>query len=322
MEKRSAQRLHETISLVSEDLHPALEGYFQKLVHEKRASWHTVHGYFSDLKHFFAFMMNHFGQPFSLSNFNDVKPMDLRAFLASRLNSGIGKRSAARMVSSLKAFVRYLRQQENEASSAFDILSSPRLGKKLPRPLTEIQSLDLIDRESESWTELRDQALFTLLYGCGLRISEALNLNGMDWQTSFLLIRGKGNKERHVPMLEPIIKKVDEYLKASPFPLEPDQPIFRGARGARLNPAVAERAMRNLRIELGLPDTATPHALRHSFATHLLESGGDLRRIQELLGHASLSSTQIYTDLTQDKLMEIYTKAHPRSKKVESNKMA
>ncbi len=317
MEERSAQRLREVMPLVSNDLQPQLEGFYQKLVYEKRASWHTVHGYFSDLKHFFAFMMNHLGQPFSLEEFKSIKSIDLRGFLAERLSNGISKRSTARQVSSIKAFNRYLRQQGHETSPAFDILSSPRLGKRLPRPLTELQSIDLVDRETESWTELRDQALFTLLYGCGLRISEALNLNGDDWTPPFLLIRGKGNKERQVPVLEPIIDKVETFLKSAPYSLEPDLPLFRGARGGRLNPAVAERAMRNLRIELGLSESATPHALRHSFATHLLESGGDLRRIQELLGHASLSSTQIYTDLTQEKLLEAYTKAHPRSKKAE-----
>jgi integrase/recombinase XerC len=153
-----------------------------------------------------------------------------------------------------------------------------------------------------------------LLYGCGLRISEALNLNGTDWKPSFLLIKGKGGKERHVPLLESVAKKVESYLKVSPYPFTGETPLFRGSRGDRLNPSVAEKALRDLRFELGLPETATPHALRHSFATHLLEGGGDLRHIQDLLGHASLSSTQIYADLTQDKIFEAYQKAHPRSK--------
>ncbi len=259
-------------------------------------------------------MTAHLGQQMTLQEFQTIKPMDLRACLAQRMDKGASKRTSARLVSSIKALVRFLRQQDFETSNAFDIISSPRLGKRLPRPLSETQSLDLVYRKTESWTELRDQALFTLLYGCGLRISEALALNGEDWKTSFLLIKGKGGKERHVPLLEPILEKVEEYLKVSPYPFSAETPLFRGARGDRLNPAVAERSLRKLRLELGLSDTATPHALRHSFATHLLEGGGDLRHIQELLGHASLSSTQIYADLTQDKLLDVYAKAHPRSR--------
>lgn len=315
MEERSVLRLQENLRLVASDLKPCLESFYQKLVYEKRASWHTVHGYFSDLKHFFTFMTQHLAKQMDLNDFESIKPMDLRSFLAERMNANVSKRTVARLVSSLKAFVRFLRQQGHEVSTAFDIISSPRLGKRLPRPLSETQSLNLVHRETESWTELRDQALFTLLYGCGLRLSEALNLNGEDWKTSFLLIRGKGGKERHVPLLDPVVEKVEQYMKASPYPLSADQPLFRGARGGRLNPAIVERNLRNLRLELGLSETATPHALRHSFATHLLEGGGDLRHIQELLGHASLSSTQIYTDLTQEKLLEVYAQAHPRSKK-------
>lgn len=315
MEERSALRLQETLSRVSEDLVSPLENFYQKLVYEKRASWHTVHGYFSDLKHFFNFMNHHKGEQTCLNDFITLKPMDLRSFLAERMRTKASKRTTARLLSSLKAFVRYLRLQGLDVSSAFDVISSPRLGKRLPRPLSEGQSLSLVDRKPETWIELRDQALFTLLYGCGLRISEALALNGEDWKASFLLIKGKGRKERHVPLLAPVVEKVDQYIKASPYSLAPEQPLFRGARGGRLNPAIIERTLRNLRLELGLSETATPHALRHSFATHLLEGGGDLRHIQELLGHASLSSTQIYTDLTQEKIYESYRNAHPRSKK-------
>lgn len=315
MEERAKRRLEETRQLVSPDLSPWLEGFYQKLVYERRSSWHTVHASFSDLKLFFVFLKNYRGGLCTLKGFETLKPMDLRAFLAHRMKEEVSKRSNARLLSSLKGFVKYLRQQELPVSSAFESISAPRLDKRLPRPLSKIQSLTLVERPSDTWVELRNQALFMLLYGCGLRISEALNLNGADWKPSFLLIKGKGGKERHVPLLENVAHKVEKYLKACPYPFTGEAPLFRGSRGDRLNASVAEKALRDLRFELGLPETATPHALRHSFATHLLEGGGDLRHIQDLLGHASLSSTQIYADLTQDKVFEAYQKAHPRSKK-------
>ncbi|HUX79331.1 MAG TPA: tyrosine recombinase XerC [Alphaproteobacteria bacterium] len=315
MEERSARRLQESLGFASDDLKRWLASYYQKLVFERRSSWHTVHATYSDLKHFLIFMRDHTGELLNLKGLETLKPIDLRAFLASRMRERSSKRTTARLLSSLRSFVRYLRSQGHTISSAFEVISSPRLDKRLPRPLSEVQSLNLMDRKPETWMELRDQALFMLLYGCGLRISEALNLNGTDWTASFLLIKGKGGKERHVPLLASVAAKVEQYLKASPYPSGPDKPLFRGARGGRLNPVIIERTLRNLRLELGLPGTATPHALRHSFATHLLESGGDLRHIQELLGHASLSSTQIYTDLTQDKIYQAYRDAHPRSKR-------
>lgn len=314
MEERTQRRLKEACQLVGQDLRPWLEGFFQKLVYERRSSWHTVHAYFSDLKLFFAFFQHHRGESFGFHDFETLKPLDIRAFLAYRLQKNTSKRSNARLLSSLKGFVVYLRKQHVSVSSAFDTMASPRLDKRLPRPLSQSQSLALVERPSTSWQELRNQALFMLLYGCGLRLSEALNLNGADWTSGFLLIKGKGAKERHVPLLEPVKDKVDRYLKTSPYPVMRSAPLFRGSRGGRLNPGIAEKALRDLRLELGLPDTATPHALRHSFATHLLENGGELRHIQDLLGHASLSSTQIYTDLTQDKIFEVYQAFHPRSK--------
>jgi len=315
MEERTLHRLQETQAIASQDLQPWLEGFYQKLVYEKRASWHTAHAYFSDLKHFLTFMSQYKGQLMGLKHFETLTPMDLRAFLAARVREKSTKRTNARLLSSLKSFVKYLRIHHHPTSSAFEVISSPRLDKRLPRPLSEEQSLTLVNRKTDTWEDLRNQALFMLLYGCGLRLSEALNLNGADWTSSFLLIKGKGGKERHVPLLALVVEKVEAYLKVVPYPLSPTTPLFRGTRGGRLHAAVAEKTMRALRLELGLSDSATPHALRHSFATHLLEGGGDLRHIQELLGHASLSSTQIYTDLTQDKIYEIYLGSHPRLKK-------
>lgn len=315
MEERAKRRLQEILQLVSPDLKPCFESFYQKLVYERRASWNTVHAYFSDLKFFVAFMAHHQGEFFSLKSFEVLNFGDLRAFLANRMHEHSSKRTNARLLSSLKSFVRYLRVQGYQVSSSIEAISTPRLDKRLPRPLSEAQSLNLMERQAKTWVDLRDQALFMLLYGCGLRISEALNLDGGNWTSSFLLIKGKGGKERRVPLLNSVSEKVEEYLKASPYPLTQETPLFQGVRGGRLSPTIAEKTLRDLRLELGLPETATPHALRHSFATHLLEGGGELRHIQELLGHASLSSTQIYTGLTQDKMYESYKDAHPRLKK-------
>jgi len=314
MEERALRRFRETLPLASPDLGEWLTGFYQKLTVERRASWHTVHAYFTDLKHFINFMTQHRGEMLCLKDFETLKPMDLRAFLARRVREKASKRTNARCLSSLKAFVRYLRQQGHGVSNGFEVITLPRLDKSLPRPLSETQSLHLMDRTASTWGELRDQALFMILYGCGLRISEALNLNVKEWTPPFLIIKGKGGKERGVPLLPVVVAKVKQYLAASPYPCTPESPLFRGAKGGRLNPCHAQNTLRNLRLDLGLPDTATPHALRHSFATHLLEAGGDLRHIQELLGHASLSSTQIYAHLTQDKIFAAYQMAHPRGK--------
>jgi integrase/recombinase XerC len=319
MEIRAHRRLTETCGRVRPDLQPHFEAFYQKLVYERRASWHTVHAYFSDLKHFVHFMAEHKGEYLTLNHFETLTPMEIRAFLADRVRKDSSKRTNARLLSALKAFMKYLRLQGLHVSSAFEVISTPRLDKRLPRPLSEGQSLSLMDRNPKTWVELRNQALFILLYGCGLRISEALNLNEEDWNSSSLLIHGKGGKQRRVPLLALVVEKVELYRRASPFPHSPQCPLFRGFRGGRLHSAVAERAMGDLRLELGFPESATPHALRHSFATHLLEGGGDLRHIQELLGHASLSSTQIYTGVTQDALYEAYRNAHPRLKE-EKNK--
>ena len=312
MQEKAERRLQETLPLAAPDLQPWLQRFHDKLVYERRASSHTVQAYFSDLKHFLTFMCQYQGEPLSLKGFETLKVMELRAFLAACVKDRASKRSLARLLSSLKTFVHYLKLQGFVVSSAFEVISSPKLDKRLPRPLSEKQSLSLLNLKAESWEDLRNQALFFLLYGCGLRISEALSLNGEDFNSSFLLIKGKGDKERNVPLLPSVIEKIEIYVKACPFPISPRTPLFRGTRGGRLNAGIAQKTLRDLRLELGLPDTATPHALRHSFATHLLEGGGDLRHIQELLGHASLSSTQIYTGLTQEKMFEAYVGAHPR----------
>ncbi|HRQ61635.1 MAG TPA: tyrosine-type recombinase/integrase, partial [Alphaproteobacteria bacterium] len=214
-------------------------------------------------------------------------------------------------------FLGWLDKQGILPNAAVSVMRTPKLAHKIPRPLLEKQAFDLLDEAGadEGWISARDRALFTLLYGAGLRIDEALSLNIGDFQRShdFLILTGKGRKERQIPILAIVRKTMDEYLAARPGTAEPEAALFLGARGQRLNQGVAQRAMRQIRVSLGLPDTATPHALRHSFATHLLENGANLREIQELLGHASLSTTQRYTEINAKELLAIYKKAHPRA---------
>jgi len=203
-------------------------------------------------------------------------------------------------------------------NAAISTVRSPKLPHKLPRPLEEKQALRVLENADllvkEDWVGQRDRALFTLLYGCGLRIDEALSLNvGNLPKDGFLRVVGKGQKERQVPVIDIVQQTLDAYMEQCPFLAESERPLFIGTRGGRLNQGVAQKSMRDIRVVLGLPETATPHALRHSFATHLLQNGANLREIQELLGHASLSTTQRYTEVNAEELMRIYKSAHPRA---------
>ncbi|MBY6136578.1 tyrosine recombinase XerC [Nocardioides marinus] len=242
----------------------------------------------------------------------------MRAWMASERGSGTGARSLARKLSAVKSFYRWLAQREGFEPSAVLSARAPKFQKKLPRPLAPDAAkavLETVELQSQkSWVAARDVAVVTLLYGCGLRISEALRLTGADAPLPPVLrILGKGNKERVVPVLPAARDAVDRYLAQCPFPLEADAPLFRGVRGGALNPRQIQDVMARTRAQLGLPATATPHALRHSFATHLLEAGGDLRAIQELLGHASLSTTQTYTAVDSRHLMDVYRRTHPKA---------
>ena len=243
----------------------------------------------------------------------------MRAWMAHERGRSIGARSLARALSAVKNFVGWIAERDGFDPSAVLMTRSPRFQRKLPRPLDEDAARAMIEavelQASGDWVALRDMAVVTLLYGCGLRISEALGLRGRDAPLGEVFrISGKGGKERIVPVIPAAARTVDAYLEACPFEIEPDEPLFRGVRGGPLNPRLIQKVMEKARTQLGLPSTATPHAMRHSFATHLLNAGGDLRTIQELLGHASLSTTQAYTAVDTARLMDVYEAAHPRAR--------
>ena len=286
----------------------ALDGRAQK----------TIDAYATDVRGWLAFLANHRGGTEGLRALAEVPVSDLRAWMAHERARGVQPRSVARALSAVKGFTAWLSDRQGGDATAVLSARAPRFQKKLPRPLTVEGAADVLDSVGddarEPWIAARDTAVVTLLYGCGLRISEALDLTGADHPLPEVLrIRGKGGKERLVPALPVAREAVARYVALCPFDLAPDGALFRGARGGALNPRIIAAAMERTRNRLGLPATATPHALRHSFATHLLGAGGDLRSIQELLGHASLSTTQAYTAVDAARLMEVYARAHPRA---------
>ena len=301
------------------DIRRHFDDWMRHLAAERRASPHTVAAYGRDLRRFLVFLTDHLGASPGRSQLESLKVADFRAYLAARRGAGLASRSLARELSSLRAFFRYLEQNQILTNAAIGAVRSPKLPHTLPRPLSEQAALRVV-REAgsmarEPWIARRDAAVITLLYGCGLRISEALGLNLGDRPAGDVMtIRGKGGKQRLVPVLPAVDAAIDSYLEACPHALSPEGPLFVGVRGARLNPRAIQAVVARLRAALGLPETATPHALRHSFATHLLSAGGDLRTIQELLGHASLSTTQHYTEVDTERLAEVYQAAHPRAR--------
>lgn len=289
------------------------------LTHEKRASRHTVDAYGRDLARFLEFVQAHLGKLPALSDLSEMSLADFRAYLATRFGDGLARSSTARGLSSIRTFFRYLDRQGLASNSALAGIRTPRVPASVPKALSleeAVESLDTIEELAlEPWVGKRDLALLTLLYGCGLRLGEALSLTrDQAPKGDVLSVVGKGNKQRMVPVLPIVVQAVEDYLAECPYPLSAKSPLFVGARGGPLNPGVVQRQVRLLRGVLGLPDTATPHALRHSFATHLLAGGGDLRSIQELLGHASLSTTQRYTAVDAAHLMKVHKAAHPRAK--------
>jgi integrase/recombinase XerC len=282
------------------------------------AAENTVKAYQSDVLGFLAFMTQHYGAAQGLGPLSKITVSDMRAWMASERTRGVGARSLARQLSAVKTFYRWLSEREGFEPTAVLSTRSPKFTKKLPRPLAEDAATAMIDtvemQATDPWVAARDSAVVTLLYGCGLRISEALSLTGADVPLPQVMrITGKGGKERIVPVIDAAREAVASYLRLCPHPMEPNAPLFRGARGGPLNPRAIQKVMERSRMQLGLPATATPHAMRHSFATHLLTAGGDLRAIQELLGHASLSTTQAYTAVDTAHLMDVYNKAHPRN---------
>lgn len=282
------------------------------------AAENTTAAYGADVADFLAFITQHKGEPQGLDALAAITTSDMRAWMAHARGNDVGPRSLARKLSAVKSFYRWLAEREGFEPTAVLATRSPKFQRKLPRPLSIDAARKVIDTaEHQSltpWIAARDQAVITLLYGCGLRISEALALSGADAPLPRTLrITGKGGKERMVPALPAAQEAVDAYTRACPHPIEADGPLFLGARGGRLSPRAVQKVMEQLRAQLGLPATATPHAMRHSFATHLLNAGGDLRAIQELLGHASLSTTQAYTGVDTARLMEVYARAHPKA---------
>jgi integrase/recombinase XerC len=301
-----------------EDLRAAIGLWTAWLGGERRVSTHTLAAYGRDLAGFLDFLTDHRGEPPGLATFADLVPADFRAWLAYRA-AHVERSSIARGLSVVRGFVRFLERRSLAAAPALTVLRAPKLPKSVPKPLSVADAAELIEAPAGfvagEWQGKRGIAVLTLLYGCGLRISEALGLKRSEApQGDLLAITGKGRKQRIVPVLQAVREAIADYLAACPYQLAADGPLFVGARGGPLNPRLVQRQMELLRNALGLPETATPHALRHSFATHLLAGGGDLRAIQELLGHASLSTTQRYTSVETDRLLAVYESAHPRAR--------
>lgn len=290
------------------------------LTSEKRSSQHTVSAYGRDVAGFLNFMAEHLGGAPTPKTLSNISITDFRAFMAARRRDGLTSRSLNRVLSAVRGFFKYLDRIEGIegiSNSAISVLRSPRQARPVPRPVSAAGAVELLtlvgEIEESDWVAARDVAVVTMLYGCGLRISEALGLNVGDLDKSdSLIIRGKRGRERMVPVLAVVREAVSVYEALSPYAGVMGDPLFRGKRGGRLNPRAIQKAVETARRALGLPESATPHALRHSFATHLLQAGGDLRTIQELLGHASLSTTQHYTEVDEASLMATYKKAHPR----------
>ncbi|MEC9347231.1 MAG: tyrosine recombinase XerC [Pseudomonadota bacterium] len=286
------------------------------LEHERRLAARTVEAYARDLDDFLGFLTRHRGRPPTLDSLNDLGPPDFRAWLAHRRRRGVGAASNARGISALKSFFRRLDRAGTLHNAAAMALQPPKTPRRLPRPLSPERALALVDAPLETrrdWQALRDHAVLCLLYGVGLRISEALGLTVDDVPLGdSLRITGKGGKVRLVPVLPAVRDAVEACRGACPFDETPGRPLFLGARGGPLRPELVQGAIRRLRGALGLPSTVTPHALRHSFATHLLGGGGDLRAIQELLGHASLSTTQVYTEVDAEALYATWRAARPK----------
>jgi len=301
------------------DLAPALDAWIAWLTDERRVSPHTIDGYRRDVGAFLTFLTDHFGHLPDLADLGRLTPADFRGFVTWQVGRGLGRTSLARVLSSLRSLFRHLDRAGLVHNPALATVRGPRPPRSVPKPLAVEEAMETLDLAAtlpdEPWIAARDAALFTLLYGCGLRLGEALALDCRDRpRGGAMMITGKGRKQRLVPLLPVVVDAIDSYLAIRPHESSADDPLFVGARGQRLNPGVVQRQMRRLRALLGLPDSATPHALRHSFATHLLSAGGDLRTIQELLGHASLSTTQRYTEIDEARLMSVYDKAHPRAK--------
>jgi integrase/recombinase XerC len=304
--------------MISPALRDAMARWLDHIRALDGASANTVRAYAADVTGFLEFLTAHRGQMEGTRAVADLPQTDLRAWMAAERARGVGARTLARALSAVKGFTGWLAEREGFDASTTLSARGPKYRRKLPRPLTPDGAMAMIDtvgdQAREEWVQARDIAVVTLLYGCGLRISEALGLTGAAHPLPQVLrIIGKGGKERLVPVLPAAAKAVADYVRLCPYDLTREGALFRGHRGGPLNPRLIALVMEKARMQLGLPASATPHAMRHSFATHLLSAGGDLRAIQELLGHASLSTTQAYTAVDAARLMEVYDRAHPRA---------
>ncbi|MCB1534534.1 MAG: tyrosine recombinase XerC [Rhodoblastus sp.] len=300
-----------------------IASWVSHLAGERRMARLTLDAYERDLRQFLDYVCEKSGKPVGLAELSELSQAEARAFLAARRQSGAGSRSLLRGLAGIRSFLRFLEREGYASISAFASVRTPKTARRLPKALTVGEARDLSDTGSRAgearppWVIARDAAVLALLYGCGLRISEALGLTRADAPTGrrdVVTVLGKGGKTRSAPVIEPVRHAVEAYLELCPYQLPSGGPLFVGARGGPLSPRIIQLAVERMRGALGLPETATPHALRHSFATHLLGRGGDLRSIQELLGHASLSTTQIYTAIDTKRLLSAYQSAHPRAR--------
>jgi integrase/recombinase XerC len=313
----------EELTFASAEVAAELRRWLSHLGAERRMSPKTVEAYERDARQFLGFLAEHMGEQPTLKSLAAIEPRDVRAFMAARRADGIGSRSLMRSLAGARSFARYLERNGKGRVGALAAVRAPKIPKTLPKPLTAASAKRLIDtdlragEEREPWVLARDAAVLALLYGSGLRISEALTLAReavpAPGKGDAITVRGKGNKARMVPVLPQVLHLIADYVALCPYDLPDQAPLFVGARGGALSPRIVQLTMARLRGALGLAETATPHALRHSFATHLLARGGDLRAIQELLGHASLSTTQIYTAVDSEQLLQVYRSAHPRA---------
>lgn len=303
------------------DVIEAYRAWLTELSAERRLSRLTVEAYGRDVRFLLVFLQGHLGEAPGLADLAALKPRDVRAFMAARRADGVSSRSLMRALAAARSFARRLARLGIGEASAFSAVRSPKIPRSLPKPLPPPAARQVVDadtragEEREQWALARDAAVLALLYGCGLRISEALSLTRREapvGSVDRIEVTGKGGKRRQLPAIEPVRRAVEAYLALCPLALAPEGPLFVGVKGGPLNPRIVQAAVARMRGALGLPDTATPHALRHSFATHLLSRGGDLRTIQELLGHASLSTTQIYTEVDAARLVAIHSAFHPR----------
>jgi integrase/recombinase XerC len=306
-------------ALAQEDLQKAVSDWFRYLKSEKHYSAHTLRAYTGDITQFLNYMAGHIGGAVALKDISDAALRDFRGYLSKKAMQGNTSTTRARAVSSLRSFYKWLDRNGILHNPRLKLMTTPKVPHKIPRPMEVVQifnMLDTITTNADDWMALRDRALLALLYGAGLRISEGLQLTVQDIASSpdVLRITGKGQKQREVPTLPQIFKYIDAYRAACPYAETPERALFLGEKGKKLNAGMVQKHMRSLRIQLGLGEATTPHSMRHSYATHLLGEGMNLREIQELLGHASLSTTQRYTEVDYKQLLETFKKAHPRAK--------